>query len=256
MVAGIDHAVVTEHADVLSESYGYRQTPGQYSVFYAANDAAVAAGVTVVVSSGDSGVSGTVSSPATDPHVIAVGATNTLRLVSQAYGYTDWTNNNITPLSSGGTAPNNRVVDLVAPGYGGEAACSPAGSDCPTNTQTEAFGGTSESCPLVAGAVADVIQAYADTHQGTKPTPALIKQILAGTAQDVGAPADEQGAGLLDVYAAVRAAQQEPGSTQSRLVGLGEPGRRRRPNWTSPPRRAQQHAAGHAVQHQRRADAR
>jgi hypothetical protein len=213
VVAGIDHAVVQEHADVISESYGYRQQPGRYSAFYAANDAAVAAGVTVVVSSGDSGVSGTVSSPATDPNVIAVGATNTLRLTSQAYGYTKWTNNNITPLSSGGTAPNNRVVDLVAPGYGGEAACSPTGSDCPTNTQTEAFGGTSESCPLVAGAVADVIQAYADSHHGTKPSPALIKQILTGTAQDIDAPADEQGAGLLDVYAAVRAAQQEPGGT-------------------------------------------
>ncbi|MFI9383911.1 S8 family serine peptidase [Kutzneria sp. NPDC052558] len=213
VVAGIDHAVVTEHADVISESYGYLPRPGRYSVFYAANDAAVAAGVTVVVSSGDSGVSGTVSSPATDPQVIAVGATNTLRLTSQAYGYDSWINNDITPLSSGGTAPNNRVVDLVAPGYGGEAACSPTGSDCPTNTLTEAFGGTSQSCPLVAGAVADVIQAYADTHHGVKPTPALIKQILTGTAKDVGAPADQQGAGLLDVYAAVRAAQQQPGTT-------------------------------------------
>ncbi|EWM14225.1 S8 family serine peptidase [Kutzneria sp. 744] len=213
VVAGIDRAVVLEHADVISESYGYTPRPGRYSVFYAANDAAVAAGVTVVVSSGDSGVSGTVSSPATDPLVIAVGATNTLRLTAQAYGYDDWINNDITPLSSGGTAPNNRVVDLVAPGYGGEAACSPIGSDCPTNTLTEAFGGTSQSCPLVAGAVADVIQAYADTHNGVKPTPALIKQILTGTAKDVGAPADQQGAGLLDVYAAVRAAQQAPGST-------------------------------------------
>jgi hypothetical protein len=213
VVAGIDHAVVQDHADVISESFGFRQVPGRYAVFYAANDAAVAAGVTVVVSSGDSGVSGTVSSPATDPLVIAVGGTNTLRLLSQAYGFRDWTDNNITPLSSGGTAPNNRVVDLVAPGYSGEAACSPTGSDCPTNTQTEAFGGTSQSCPLVAGAVADVIQAYADSHQGTKPTPALIKQILTGTAQDIAAPADEQGAGLLDVYAAVRAAQQEPGTT-------------------------------------------
>ena len=156
---------------MISESYGYTPQPGEYSVFYAANDAAVAAGVTVVVSSGDSGVSGTVSSPATDPLVIAVGATNTLRLTAQAYGYDGWTNNDITPLSSGGTAPNNRVVDLVAPGYGGEAACSPIGSDCPTNTLTEAFGGTSESCPLVAGAVADVIQAYADTHNGASRAP-------------------------------------------------------------------------------------
>ncbi|GAA3432427.1 S8 family peptidase [Kutzneria kofuensis] len=215
VVAGIDHAVVTEHADVISESYGYIPRPGRYSVFYAANDAAVAAGVTVVVSSGDSGVSGTVSSPATDPQVIAVGATNTLRMISQAYGYSDWINNDITPLSSGGTAPDNRVVDLVAPGYGGMAACSPTGSDCPTNTITEAFGGTSESCPLVAGAAADVIQAYADSHNGVKPTPALVKQILTGTAKDVGAPADQQGAGLLDVYAAVRAAQQAPGGTAS-----------------------------------------
>jgi hypothetical protein len=222
VVAGIDRAVVQEHADVISESYGFRQTPGRYSVFYAANDAAIAAGVTVVVSSGDSGVSGTVSSPATDPNVIAVGATNTLRLVSQAYGYTNWTNNNITPLSSGGTAPNNRVVDLVAPGYGGEAACSPTGSDCPTNTQTEAFGGTSESCPLVAGAVADVIQAYADTHNGTKPAPALIKQILTSTADDIGAPSDEQGAGQLNVYAAVRAAQQEPGSSKATQLAASD----------------------------------
>ncbi|MYS23323.1 MULTISPECIES: S8 family peptidase [unclassified Streptomyces] len=215
VVAGIDNAVVTEHADIISESYGYTPRPGRYAVFYAANDAAIAAGVTVVVSSGDSGDSGTVSSPASDPLAIAVGATNTLRLNAQATGFTRWTNNNITPLSSGGTTPNNRVVDLAAPGYGGEAACSPTGSDCPTNTQTEAFGGTSQSCPIVAGAAADVIQAYADTHAGAKPTPALVKQILTSTATDIGAPADQQGSGLLDIDAAVKAAQQEPGSTLS-----------------------------------------
>ncbi|WP_051950962.1 S8 family serine peptidase [Actinacidiphila yeochonensis] len=219
VVAGIDHAVVAEHADIISESYGFSQRPGRYAAFYAANDAAIAAGVTVVVSSGDSGVSGTVSSPATDPLAIAVGATNTLRLNAQATGYSRWTNNDITPLSSGGTAPNNRVVDLVAPGYGGEAACNPGGSDCPTNTQTEAFGGTSQACPLVAGAAADVIQAYADTHKGAKPTPALVKAILTSTATDVGAPADQQGAGLLDIDAAVKAAQQEPGSTLTHAHG-------------------------------------
>ncbi|WP_329459061.1 S8 family peptidase [Streptomyces sp. NBC_01497] len=215
VIAGIDHAVVTEHADIISESYGFTPRPGRYAAFYAANDAAIAAGVTVVVSSGDSGDSGTVSSPATDPLAIAVGATNTLRLNAQATGFTKWTNNDITPLSSGGTAPNNRVVDLAAPGYGGEAACNPNGSDCPTNTQTEAFGGTSQSCPIVAGAAADVIQAYADTHHGAKPAPALVKQILTSTATDIGAPSDQQGSGLLNVDAAVKAAQQEPGTTLS-----------------------------------------
>jgi hypothetical protein len=213
IVAGIDAAVTNYHADVLSESYGYGLRPGSYAVHYAANDAAVAAGVTVVVSSGDSGVQGTVSSPASDPRVIEVGATNTLRLNAQAYGYTRWVNDDITPLSSGGTTPNNKAPDLVAPGYGGEAACNPASSSCPSNTQTEAFGGTSQSCPLVAGAVADVIQAYRDSHDGASPSPALVKQILTSTATDTGAPADQQGAGLLDIYAAVKAAQQTPGST-------------------------------------------
>ncbi|WP_162824366.1 S8 family serine peptidase [Peterkaempfera bronchialis] len=213
IVAGIDTAVTKYHVDVISESYGYSPRPGSYKTHWAANDAAVAAGVTVVVSSGDSGVSGTISSPADDPQVIAVGATNTLRLNAQAYGYTGWGNGDITPLSSGGVTPNNKVVDLVAPGYGGQAACNPAGSGCPTNTATEAFGGTSQSAPFVAGAAADVIQAYRDSHSGTSPTPAMVKQILTGTATDIGAPADQQGSGLLDIYAAVKAAQQMPGST-------------------------------------------
>ena len=126
---------IKEHADVINESYGYNNVPGSYAAHYAANDAAVAAGVTVVVSSGDSGAQGTVSSPATDPLVIAAGATNTLAPESAMnYGFTGWVNNDITPLSSGGTTPNNKLVDLVAPGYGGEAACNPDGSDCPTNT--------------------------------------------------------------------------------------------------------------------------
>jgi len=223
IIAGIDNAVITEHADVISESYGFTQRPGRYAAFYAADDAAVAAGVTVVVSAGDSGDSGTVSSPATDPNVIAAGATNTLRLEAQAYGFTNWTNNNITPLSSGGTTPNNKLVDLVAPGYGGEAECNPAGSGCPTNTTTEAFGGTSESAPLIAGAAADVIQAYAASHGGTNPTPAQVKEILTSTAEDIDAPADQQGAGLVDIYAAVKAAEQMPGTTlkATRPGGLG-----------------------------------
>jgi hypothetical protein len=213
VIAGIDNAVIVEHADVISESFGFTQRPGRYSVFYAANDAADAAGVTVVVSSGDSGDSGTMSSPSTDPLVIEAGATNDLRLNAQAYGFGKWINQNITPLSSGGVAPNNRIVDLVAEGYGSEAECNPAGSGCPTNTTTEAFGGTSESAPLAAGAAADVIQAYAASHGGTKPTPAMVKAILVGTSIDISAPSQEQGAGEINIYRAVRAAQQMPGTT-------------------------------------------
>ena len=213
IVEGIDAAVIQEHADVINESYGYGNSPGNYIAHYAANDAAVDAGVTVVASSGDSGVQGTVSSPASDPKIIAAGATNTLRLNAMAYGFTGWVNDDITPLSSGGTTPDNKVVDLVAPGYGGEAACNPNGSDCPENTQTEAFGGTSESSPLIAGAAADVIQAYRDSHNGESPSPALVKQILTSTATDVHAPADQQGSGLLNIAAAIDAAKHMTNTT-------------------------------------------
>ena len=201
ILGGIDNAVLAGHAGVIAESYGMAdvQIGG---LLDAANDAAVAAGVTVLAAANDEGT-GIDDSPASDPNVIGVGTTNTLRVLSQADGYSGWTDNNIAPFSASSAAQNDKVVDVVAPGYAGSAVA----------------GNTSQATALAAGVAADVIQAYADSHGGHKPTPAMVKQILAGTAQDLGAPADQQGSGLINAYAAVRAAQQEPNGRPAPKTG-------------------------------------
>jgi hypothetical protein len=211
VIAGLEQAV-NEGVNVVSESYGFGALPGANDdLLEPTNDAMVAAGVVVVESAGDSGSSGTVEAPADDPNVIDAAGSNDLRLLAQADGYTKgWEDDNMTTLSSGGTAPNGAVVDLVAPGY---LALAAAGAGQVPPLPTEAFGGTSQSAPFISGAAADVIQAYRDTHGGTTPTPAQVKQILTSTATDMGADTDQQGAGLLNVYAAVVAARQMPGTS-------------------------------------------
>ncbi|HYB31053.1 MAG TPA: hypothetical protein VEF89_30960 [Solirubrobacteraceae bacterium] len=213
VIAGLQQAV-NEGVNVVSESYGYGALPGANDDLLApTNDAMVQAGVVVVESAGDSGSSGTVEAPADDPNVIDAGGTNDLRLLAQADGYTrGWEDDNMTTLSSGGTAPNGAVVDLVAPGY---LALAAAGAGQVPPLPTEVFGGTSESAPFISGAAADVIQAYRDTHGGATPTPAQVKEILTSTATDIGAEADQQGAGLLNVYAAVQAAREMPGTSET-----------------------------------------
>ena len=211
VIAGLQQAT-NEGVNVVSESYGFGALPGANDdLLEPTNDAMVAAGVVVVESAGDSGSSGTVEAPADDPNVIDAAGSNDLRLLAQADGYTKgWENDNMTTLSSGGTAPNGAVVDLVAPGY---LALAAAGAGQVPPLPTEAFGGTSQSAPFISGAAADVIQAYRDSHGGTTPTPAMVKQILTSTATDMGAEADQQGAGLLNIDAAVQAARQMPGTS-------------------------------------------
>jgi hypothetical protein len=222
-VQAIEYAVLKDDVDVINESFSSFYYPdNDNDPISLANKAAVDAGVTVVGITYDGGPTGTFESSGTDPWMIAVGATTQYRLYAQtsapagsltpsSAGYLD---DNISSLSSGGFAQTGtRTVDVVAPGDLGWALCSTNQTlytDCYNNqfnpTPIEEFGGTSEAAPLTSGEAALIIQAYRSTHGSASPSPALVKRIIMSTATDLGAPADEQGAGLINALAAVQVA--------------------------------------------------
>ena len=230
ILQSIDYAI-THGANVINESFGgnvYSDDNARDTI-QLFDDAAVRHGITVTVSTGDAGISGTQGSPSTDPNVISAGASTDFQSYEQT-GYAGarpfssgkWVSGNISALSSGGISQGGQVPDLVAPGEADWALCS---ANTATFTQCVGyggkpspillFGGTSEASPVTAGAAALVIQAFREYHHGVSPSPALVKQFLTSTAGDLGLPAPEQGAGLLNADAAVKAAENYRGSTDA-----------------------------------------
>jgi hypothetical protein len=217
----IDYAVTVDHVNVLNEEAGSFPMPDTSAdLIKSANAAAIAAGVTITVPSYDAGDQNTIWSPASQPGVIAVGASTTFRSYAQtdtdgydSIGATGYVSDNISSLSSGGATEQGRSISVVAPGDLDWMICTANATVAPDCTNTLGKpspivqqGGTSEAGPLVAGVAALVIQAYRSAHGGASPTPALVDELIESTADDLDVVGAEQGSGLVDAYRAVEAA--------------------------------------------------
>lgn len=209
---------VDNRVNVLNQSFGGNLYPDQNADPIAlADKAAVAAGMVVVVSSGDAGVNNTNGSPSTVPGVIAAGGTTSFQIYKQngdaAFQLSNgkYKDNGISSLSSGGpTQAGLKSVDVSAPGDLNWSLCDLGDSSCTDNNGFQSGvteeGGTSESAPLTSSVAALVWQEYRKTHHGRNPSPQTVKEIIMSSATDLHLPSALQGAGLLNALGAVQLA--------------------------------------------------
>jgi serine protease len=183
---------VENHAQVINMSFNFacgKRVP----VVDEALKEAFEAGIVTVASAGNLGSEGCVSEPATGPRVIGVGGTTEGACL-------------------GGYSLAGSAVDLVAPGGGIPRGGCPSVSARPIyqvtlypgSTTTFAipatYVGTSMAAAHVSGAAAMVLASKAIKPKlKGRGLVEVITRRLRGTARDLGLPATEQGAGLIDV---------------------------------------------------------
>jgi serine protease AprX len=200
VIAGIDWVVQHAHdpgmnVRVLNLSFGTNSAQA-YTLDPLAYAAEVAwrNGIVVVVSAGNNG-SGGMTDPATDPFVIAVGASDTK-------GSNSLSDDVIPSFSSQGLG--TRLPDIVAPGVHVPSLRVPGSyidtqyaSTAAVATRFFRGSGTSQAAAFVSGAVAQLLQAN-PTY-----TPDQVKDTLRFTAVKLGsANPQAQGQGLVNVASA------------------------------------------------------
>jgi serine protease AprX len=221
IIAAIDYAVANKDAlniRVLNLSLG----AGVYESYLTdpltlAAKRAVDAGIVVVAAAGNLGKAangqpqyGAIGSPGNAPWVITVGASSTNGTVRRQ-------DDTMAAFSSRGPTMIDYLAkpDLVAPGTGTVSLANPLSAFYTTKSQYLlqgrietpfapylALSGTSMAAPVVAGAVALMLEANPSL------TPNLVKAILQFTAQEYpGYDALTQGAGFLNARGAVRLAE-------------------------------------------------
>ncbi len=181
---------------------------GSYKTDFMATPAEVLnfAGITVVVSAGNTGpFAGTVTTPATDPYVITVGAlddnatsltSDDLMAVFSSRGRTVFDNLSKPDL----VAPGRKMVSLRSPGSALDTLFSDRQVTATGALTPEYYrlSGTSMAAPVVAGVVALMLE------RNPTLSPAQVKKRLKSTATALTfGTAFDRGAGLVNAYAAV-----------------------------------------------------
>jgi serine protease AprX len=223
VIAGIDWVVQHRndgglHIRVINLAFGTDSAqPWRYDPLAYAAEAAWRHGIVVVVSAGNRGAtSATLTDPAYNPNLLAVGAADT-------QGTLDVADDTVASFSSTGRV---RHPDLVAPGVHMVSLRDPGSYIDQTFSATGAVGsrffrgsGTSQAAAVVSGAAALLLS------QRPWLNPDQVKQLLVGTAQPLAdAPASRQGAGELDLRAALTARPDEGDFEQqdhSAALGIG-----------------------------------
>ena len=178
-------------------------------------------GTLVIASAGNSGHGyGTAGAPAASPFVLAVGAATNNVFVGHGafagqprfgnatghYGHlVDFTSRGPSPLGH----PRPDIVGVGAYGFVPAPVTRPPRSE--SHEPFGMYGGTSMAAPTVAASAAILIEALRDRGLPSASDAAAVRSLLMSAASDTGNDALAQGAGMVDVDAAVGAALGENG---------------------------------------------